>query len=276
MSRGSNPAPIWLRIPADIHQQLHRCLEGVDTETSSRHKRIVFFRADDVATPGRTLSKLISIFLSHQTPLTLAVVPAWLTKPRWQHLLELCNIDRPLFCWMQHGWRHLNHEPHGKKMEFGPSRSFSHKRQDLLLGFERLRDLMGDEFLPVFTPPWNRCDEETLRALLEMGHQALSRSLGAQPPTPATLPEYPVTVDLHSRKERDAEAGWQSLFKELSRSLCSGFCGVMIHHQRMNEPAFDFLDLLLSELKQWNRVRFVHLATLLNESYPSVIAGVRK
>ncbi len=275
MSLGCNPAPLWLKIPSDIHRRLQRCLAGADTETSSSHEQIIFFRADDVAAPGRTLSKLISLFLDHQTPLTLAVVPAWLTKPRWQHLLELCGQERSLWCWMQHGWRHLNHEPRGKKLEFGPSRPLFQKRQDLLLGFERLRDLMDDEFLPAFTPPWNRCDDETLGALQEIGYKALSRSLGAQPPAPATLTEYPVTVDLHSRKEKDVEESWQSLFKELNRSLRSGFCGVMIHHQRMNEAAFDFLDLLLSELKQWNRVRFVHLASLLNEGDSRVNAGMR-
>ena len=276
MTLGSNPAPLWLRMPPGIHEQLHRCLEGADTEMSSRGEGIVFFRVDDVAAPGRAFSKLISLFHNHQTPLTLAVVPAWLTKPRWRHLQELCEQKRSLCCWMQHGWRHLNHEPHGKKLEFGPSRPLSQKRQDLLLGFERLRDLMGDEFLPAFTPPWNRCDHETLGVLEEMGHKALSRNLGAQPPAPATLPEYPVTVDLHSRKEKAAAQGWQSLFKELGQSLGNGYCGIMIHHQRMNEPAFDFLDLLLSELKQWKRVRFVNLATLLNESYSRVNAGMRQ
>jgi hypothetical protein len=41
----------------------------------------------------------------------------------------------------------------------------------------------------------------------------------------------------------------------------------MIHHQRMNNAAFDFLELLLSELKQHNFARLVHVGALLREGY---------
>jgi hypothetical protein len=126
---------------------------------------------------------------------------------------------------------------------------------------------MGENLLPAFTPPWNRCDHETLRALQELGYKGLSRSLGAQPVSPVTVPDFPVTVDLHTRKEEDTESSWQSLFKELGDSLSNGFCGIMIHHQRMNDAAFDFLDLLLRSLKQWNDNNLVHLGTLLQEGY---------
>ncbi|MES0396179.1 MAG: polysaccharide deacetylase family protein [Syntrophobacteria bacterium] len=267
MTSGKNSASLWQHIPADIHRRLHHCLDQVVTELSHGDGSIVFFRADDVAVPGRKLARLVDIFGKHQVPLTLAVVPAWLTETRWRRLLELCSKDHSLWCWMQHGWRHLNHEPQGSKLEFGPSRSFSLKRKDLQTGFRRLNRLMGDAFTPAFTPPWNRCDSETLNALQELSYQALSRNLGAQPPAPAALTEYPVSVDLHTRKEKDGESGWQNFFKELRESLGNGFCGIMIHHQRMNNAAFDFLELLLSELKQRNFARLVHVGTLLREGY---------
>jgi hypothetical protein len=53
--------------------------------------------------------------------------------------------------------------------------------------------------------------------------------------------------------------------KELEENLAIGFCGVMIHHQRMNQPAFTFLDLLLRKLKRWQYGRLVHLGHLLEE-----------
>jgi hypothetical protein len=124
---------------------------------------------------------------------------------------------------------------------------------------------MGESILPIFTPPWNRCDQETLDALEGMGCRAISRNLGAQPPAPSALPDYPVSVDLHTRNEMDAEVGWRKLFGELRTNLASGFCGIMIHHQRMNGNAYDFLNLLLSALKQQKQVRLVHLGTLLEE-----------
>jgi hypothetical protein len=135
------------------------------------------------------------------------------------------------------------------------------------LGFQRLRELMGEVFVPAFTPPWNRCDQETLTALPGLGFRALSRSLGAQPPAPATITEYPVSVDLHTRKEQDDRDSWQNLFAELRENLANGFCGVMVHHQRMNRRAFGFLDLLLDKLKGWHCGHLVHLGNLLEEGY---------
>lgn len=267
MTAGKKPAALWQHIPADIHRRLQHCLDQTVTELSHRNGSVVFFRADDVAVPGRNLARLFDIFGKHQVPLTLAVVPAWLTETRWQRLLELCRRDHSLWCWIQHGWRHLNYEPQGKRVEFGPSRSISRKRQDLQAGFQRLNRLLGDAFTPAFTPPWNRCDSETLKALKELGYQALSRNLGAQPSAPATLTEYPVSVDLHTRKEKNGESGWQNFFEELRESLGNGFGGIMIHHQRMNNAAFDFLELLLSELKRRNLPRLVHVDTLLREGY---------
>ena len=267
MTSGQNPAALWQHIPADIHQRLNLCLDHDVTELLQRDDGVVFFRADDVAVPGRKLARLVDIFNNHQVPLTLAVVPAWLTETRWQRLVELCGRDHSLWCWIQHGWRHRNHEPQGRRSEFGPSRSFSRKRMDLQTGFQKLSRLLGNAFTPAFTPPWNRCDSETLKALKELGYQALSRNLGAQPPAPATLTEYPVSVDLHTRKEKDGESGWQNFFKELREGLGNGFCGIMIHHQRMNDAAFDFLELLLSEFKRRDLPRLVHVGTLLKERH---------
>lgn len=267
MSPQENPAQLWLEIPSDIQNRLLRCLDEAAAELPRGDSQVVFFRADDVAVPSRTFTKLVSLFLGYQVPLTLSVVPAWLTKPRWQRILEVCGKDYHLWCWTQHGWRHFNHEAWAKKMEFGPSRPFAQKRKDLWLGCQRLRELMGEVFIPAFIPPWNRCDRETLTAIQELGYRALSRSVAAQPPALATVPEYPVSVDLHTRKEEVAHKGWQNLFKELKESLASGFCGIMIHHQRMNDTAFDFLDLLLHLLKQRHHTRLVHLGTLIKENF---------
>lgn len=267
MSVNHDLAPIWLEVPSHIEAELERYLERAADELQQHDDVVVFFRADDVGVPGSTFARLINVFRRHQVPLTLSVVPAWLTRTRWQQLQELCREDQPLWCWTQHGWRHLNHEPQGKKLEFGPSRSISRKRKDLFLGFQRLSELMGEVFVPAFTPPWNRCDEETLTALPDLGYKALSRSLAAQSLASATVPEYPVSVDLHTRKEKDGAKGWQNLLEELRENLARGFCGIMIHHKRMNDAAFIFLDVLLTALKGWQNGRLVHLGTLLEEGY---------
>ena len=178
MSSAIKPALLWMNLPSDLPQRLRRCLDKASAESSPIDTGIIFFRADDVGVPGRNFTRLVELFQGHQVPLTMAVVPAWLTKPRWQGILELCGNRRDLWGWVQHGWRHQNYELRGKKQEFGPSRPLSQKRKDLKLGFNRLSVMMAENFLPVFIPPWNRCDQETLSVLPELGYEDMEISDG--------------------------------------------------------------------------------------------------
>jgi len=260
VTTGGKISSLWLNPTVAMGEELRRLPEPL---SSPAGECTIFFRADDVGVPGYQFARLVDLFRRHRVPLTLALVPAWLTARRWRRLREISRRDPALWGWVQHGWRHRNHAPQGKKDEFGPARSYGEKRRDLLRGFERLSSLVGAELLPVFVPPWNRCDEETLTALGDLGFKALSRNLGARPAAPQGVPDYPVTVDLHTRKEEDSEKGRLALLKELSEGLSRPLCGFMIHHQRMNEAAFAFLDLLLRGLSRRRGVRLVHLGDLV-------------
>jgi hypothetical protein len=141
------------------------------------------------------------LFLAHRMPLCLAVVPEWLDRSAWAKMQEYGPAN-PLWCWHQHGWNHTNHEPEGKKCEFGESRDRAAIQTDLRKGSEHLGRLLGDLFLPVFTPPWNRCSRATLEILAELGFLAVSRFNNARPPAAGILPELAVNVDLHTRREK--------------------------------------------------------------------------
>jgi hypothetical protein len=75
-------------------------------------------------------------------------------------------------------------------------------------------------------------------------------------------------VDLHTRKEPDPETARRNLLDELETALGGGFCGIMIHHQRMNGAALDFLDNLLSVLTREPGVRLVHMKDLIETDTP--------
>ena len=241
-------ASIWHSVPADIGQKIDRCLAGACEQCDTRAPVPLFFRADDVAVPGRQLVRLMSLFSSFYVPLSLAVVPAWLTRTRWQHIKKIGSQAPGLWCWHQHGWRHANHEKMGKKQEFGPERSALEIGKDLVRGRRRLESLMGKDFYPVFTPPWNRCGLETLNQLKELGYHAVSRSAGSLPPPPEGLPDFQVNVDLHTRRDPDPGAGWQGLFTDIETAVGSGCCGIMIHHRLMNDAAYEFLGLFLTSI----------------------------
>lgn len=245
------PDIIWRDPPPDAATRIAECISAA--AAASRTPTAVYFRADDIAVPGARLARLLQVFARHDAPLCLAVVPAWLTRARWRALTRIAGGHDHLWCWHQHGWRHHNHEAQGKKQEFGPARPTSAIQRDLDRGRRRLTTLMGAAFHPVFTPPWNRCSAATLAGLQQSGYRGVSRSRGSRPPCPAGLAEWPVDVDLHTTKAGDTVSGWRRLLDDLGRSLTNTRSGVMIHHQRMNQAAFEALDHLLGQLRRHPR-----------------------
>lgn len=259
------PYPIsklWNHDCRDLKMDLDRCLTEALTAAGSREPIPVFFRADDVAVPGKQFRELVDVFSRYRVPLSMSVVPTWLTAARWKGIQRLCNKNSNLWCFYQHGRRHMNHESIGKKYEFGPARPTAEIEHDLMRGRERLMSLMQDAFFPAFTPPWNRCSKETLNVLKISGYRAVSRSRGASPSAPAGMPDFQVNVDLHTRKERTAVLGWKNLYAELATGIAGGFCGIMIHHQRMNDNALAFLEGLLERMVTMDAFCFYHLKDL--------------
>ncbi len=253
-------AAIWRQPRPDWQPRLATCIRDAAAARSATTR--VFFRADDVAVPGGRYRDMIRVFSRHDVPLNLAVVPAWLTRPRWQALAHIGRAADHLWCWHQHGWRHHNHEPDGKKQEFGPARPRTALHADLARGRQRLERLMGSRFFPVFTPPWNRCSAKTLDYLQRTGYNAVSRSRGSRPACPRGFPDLAVDVDLHTPKDATAQAGWHALRVALSRGLTRPRCGFMLHHQRMNANALAALDYLLTRLKGHARFEFEDFRSL--------------
>lgn len=235
-------------VPAGIKEGVK---EAIAAGLAENPAPVVFFRADDIAVPGRAFDRMMQLFLGAGVPLNLALVPVWTTSARWDGLRRFADQGGDLFSWHQHGWRHRNHETEGKKQEFGPARPAREVCRDIIAGKERLEGILGDRFSRFFTPPWNRCTLDALHCLKKAGFSGVSRSLGSRPEPPSGLPDIPVTVDLHTRKETDPDLGWDRLFSEIRTSLTAGRCGIMLHHQRMSDAAFIFLEFLLDEIVNW-------------------------
>lgn len=210
------------------------------------------------------MSRMVEIFRAQKMPLCLAVVPGWLSPPRWE-LLRIQTGTSKQWCWHQHGWQHKNYQSQGKKSEFGEERTALKKSHDILRGRHKLETLMGKDFQPFFTPPWNRFDAATATLLSSMDWKGVSRSLGAQKkvPLPKSLPDIPIAVDLHTRTEATNTQCWEALLAELHRALQKKQCGIMLHHQRTNKTALDFLDFLLQKIRRHPRIHPVTFADLL-------------
>lgn len=254
---------IWRQPPSDLAARIETCVRDARAPSGNAEPACIYFRADDVAVPGRRFYRMMELFSQYRVPLSLAVVPAWLTQERWDSLQNTGVRSSSLWCWHQHGWRHVNHEKIGKNQEFGSVRLYSELKHDILKGKRRLENILGNHFYPVFTPPWNRCNQKTLALLKECRYLAVSRNCGALPAAPEKLPDLCVDVDLHTRKDKDPVSGWNRLFKGLTKDISTGRCGIMLHHQKMNAAAFDFLEILLKTLKGYRDIRLVNFKDLV-------------
>ncbi|MDM8535735.1 hypothetical protein QUF70_03185 [Desulfobacterales bacterium HSG17] len=256
-------SPIWQSLPDNIEQKFENCIAKALTERVNNKIAVLLFRADGVGVPGKNFSRLMELFMKYNTPLSLAVVPGWLYESRWNVIKKLIpDKKKSLFCWHQHGWRHVNNGENGARYEFGSNRFLSDIIDDLESGWLRLESVLGRDFYPAFIPPWNTCDDATIQLIREMKYNCISRFQGIKPLTPKGLADFPVNVDLHTRDEQNQSIDWGKLYVELKYTISHSYCAIMIHHQNMNDNAFEFLEILLKIIGKKKNIKPVNLKTL--------------
>lgn len=228
----------------------------------------VFFRNDDVDVDEPTLRQLLKLFSASNIPLTLAVIPGRLTEACVALLNE---FDRAKFELHQHGWQHVNHEPTGRKCEFGSSRSFDQQLKDISAGQQRMDEAFGQSWARVFTPPWNRCTEETYRALDQLGFAALSKDNSKPPVTSYTFRELSVTFDLYRWKGAPTMKTPEQVFSELAAQVNElDTIGIMLHHKVMDAAAFALLEELIETLLACPNAQFHTFQSLLCTQPPDI------
>lgn len=259
-------APIWRIPPAHWQERLAAAIE----KNPANHAAAVFLRADDIGAGGRAFEAMCRLFRYHQAPLAMAVVPAWLSGIRRRQLFEIAPLDEPLWGWHQHGWRHVNWQRSGKSSEFGEQRPLEKQWKDIHQGQQKMQEIFGKHFTPVFTPPWNRLSTATLKILQDLEFAGVSATKpfprGVKPPI--VLKNLRINIDLHTRNAKDGTADFQALLDDLTSLLVKKeLFGIMVHHHRMNRFAFDFLDELLRLLRERARARFLSFEDILENRY---------
>ncbi len=227
----------------------------------------LFFRDDDVDEDEATLRRLLRLFLRRETPINLGVIPGRLTEAGAGLLAQSISDAPALLELNQHGWLHINHEREGRKCEFGPSRTYAEQLVDIAQGQARMTEAFGPHWSPVFIPPWNRCAEDTYRALDQLGFHALSAKKENSVVTGYRFREISITLDFYNWRGgaclKPAEEIIGDLIAQVSRQQT---IGVMLHHKVMDERAFAFLDSMLDTLASRQTVRFHTFQSLLRSS----------
>lgn len=220
----------------------------------------VFFRDDDAGWNNEALAELLDRFERWEVPMDLAVIPSEITAPLARVLIGRSRGG--LVHLHQHGYTHTNHQTEGRKCEFGTARAAARQRADVAAGRAVLADNLGDHLEAVFTPPWNRCGQNTGEILADLGFRVLSRDHTAEALVPGTIAEVPVTIDWFG-KTRAQRWSRDELGRRIARSLAEDrSTGIMLHHAVMDAADLAAVDALLALLASHSAVQRSHITAL--------------
>ena len=116
----------------------------------------------------------------------------------------------------------------------------------------------------IFTPPWNRCTQDTIQVLIELEFTAISRDHTAQPLEANGLCEVPVNIDW-LKKRNGRRVSYEDLGLIMGRCVLQcDVVGLMLHHELMDHTDRAYLTHLLKMLKSHPSARCVRMANLQN------------
>ncbi len=129
-----------------------------------------WWRDDDAIEQTPQLENLLKLCDAKETPITLAVIPAYAVT----ELAEQTEV-RGHISIAVHGYSHQNYAPKTeKKRELGLHRESLIVLSELAEGFGKLKAMFPDGFNQALVPPWNRIDELLVEQLSSLGFSSLS------------------------------------------------------------------------------------------------------
>jgi len=250
--------------PSILESGLRPCLEKLEEEGKDIN---IFLRDDDIDEDEETLRHLFDISLACGVPLNVEIIPGNLKDAAIGLLKEQKRFYPRLIEFNQHGWKHLNHENEGRKCEFGASRTFEQQFEDISRGKAQIEEIFDESFYPVFTPPWNRCTEDTFKVLDQLGFKVFSKDRGDQLVTGFGFREISTTLDLYRWKGVPAMKSPEEIVEKLIAQMgVIDPIGILLHHKVMGDAEFRFLYLLLSLFRKHSNVRFHTFQSLMESS----------
>lgn len=209
----------------------------------------VIVRLDDVRDLSPRLEAVWSVLERHGAAVHLGAIPVDVSEGAARDLEARARRSPVAVSVQQHGYRHVNHGQGKRKFEFDDERTFEAQREDLEAGREILRARFGTRFDGVFVPPFDRCGSLGMRALAELGFAGISVIHTSTAPDHPSVPKVLMTTDPVQWKPEVLHRPWEQTLREVRASLdATGYAGLELHHEIMDEPAVAGLDWLLGQL----------------------------
>ena len=64
-----NVSALWRRLPPDLNTRIEKCIRTGCEKAEGQGAGYLFFRADDVAVPGRQFSRMMDLFSTYGVPI---------------------------------------------------------------------------------------------------------------------------------------------------------------------------------------------------------------
>lgn len=211
-----------------------------------------WLRDDDAVVPTDALAQFNAINREYLVPSCLAVIPINTRKELSIFLNNESSISIAV-----HGWAHENHAPeHEKKQELGAHRSLPDVTAELTKGFNLLKTLYPEQFVPLLVPPWNRIADDVVKELPQLGFRALS-TFGVEKASPIRM--INTHIDLIDWKGTRGGRPTENLVADFVKAIqqTKTPIGFLTHHLVHDEIAWRFMRLLFDVTANNDACRWV-------------------
>ncbi|MFT6913716.1 MAG: hypothetical protein ACJAWL_000002 [Motiliproteus sp.] len=224
----------------------------------------LWWRDDDAQQQTPALEQLCQLSRRFGVPLSLAVIPAGAEAS----LLPLF-AQTPELTALQHGYQHINHaRADQRKCELGDNRPLAEILAELQRGRDQLRQLLGERFVAVLVPPWNRLSSGLNSQLATIGCTGLSALGPREQPCQDGLRINNVHVDLINWRQGGCFAGEPVVLAQLIKHLrqrrlgevdSGEASGLMTHHLAHDAACWQFcqrlFDFMADQPVRWLSAR---------------------
>jgi hypothetical protein len=177
---------------------------------------------------------------------------------------------------VQHGYSHTNYANVGEPLnEFGHHRSLDTQLKEIRIGFDKLKTSFGNQFVPVFVPPWGHIADSVIEQISTIGIKGISM-IGDRDKIYPNLINNNVHVDIHSWKtESDSsyEVNIRSynqiiddIFNKIKIEKSDDECltiGILTHSQIMGNNDWHIFGKLVKAIKKMG-IEFIDAEKILH------------